>query len=458
MYNGLISIQKGRVTIMIYNVLEYGAEGDGVSNDAAAIQRAIDHCSSAGGGRVLLPGGHTYRSGSLVLKSDVELHLEMGAILKGSDSLEDYDLFGAGHGELKEVDTPTYSMCDYSGKPTLYFLYAKDCENVAVTGLGKIDGNERIFYGTVSPWHIDGAFYPRVPLLFLENVTHLTLHQITLTHSAFWTTHLVGCSDVLIDGIRILNNLRLANCDGIDPDHCRNVRIVNCHIQCADDCIVFKNTADAMQYGPCENIVVSGCTLISTSAAVKFGSESEAPFRNITVENCCISRTNRAVSLQLRDGGCIENVLFSNLNIDTRMFSTKHWWGKGEPVAITAVKRREDTEIGYIRNVRFHNINAYGENGILIYGDEKKNISHISFENVHIHLTKKTDWPKQYHDLRPDSGNTILEDSLRVVYARNARDISFRGFTYEVDSDVEGEVREAVSIEGCDNVDLQRAN
>lgn len=437
---------------MIYDVLEYGARGDGAANDAPFIQKAIDDCSAAGGGRVLLSGGHVYRSGTLVLKSNVELHLEMGAVLKGSDNLEDFNLSGVLQPELKAVDIPTYDMCDYSGKPTLFFLYAKDCENIAITGLGKIDGNEEIFYGNVTPWHIDGAFYPRVPLLFLENVAHLTLHHVTLTGSAFWTTHLVGCRDVLIDGIRILNNLRLANCDGIDPDHCRDVRITNCHIQCADDCIVFKNTADAVEYGPCENIVVSGCTLISTSAAVKFGSESEAPFRNITVENCCISRTNRAISLQLRDKGCIENVLFSNINIDTRMFSTKHWWGKAEPIAITAVRRREDTEVGHIRNVHFQNINSSGENGILIYGEEGKNISNIAFENVHLHLTRKTGWPKQYHDLRPNVGNTILEDSLRAVFARNARDISFRNFSYEIDPELAEEVEAAVSVENCERV------
>ena len=439
---------------MIYDILQYGAKGDGRTNDAAAIQKAIDDCSLAGGGRVLLPGGHVYRSGSLVLKSNVELHLEMGAVLKGSDTLEDFNLFGAKRSDLKEVDTPTYNMCDYSGKPTLYFLYAKDCENLAVTGFGKIDGNEEIFYGNVSPWHIDGSFYPRVPLLFLEHVSHLTIQQVTLTGSAFWTTHLVGCSDVLISGIRILNNLRLANCDGIDPDHCQNVRISDCHIQCADDCIVFKNTADAMEYGPCENIVVSGCTLISTSAAIKFGSESEAPFRNITVENCCISRTNRAISLQLRDKGSIENVLFANINIETRIFSPTHWWGKAEPIAITAVKRNKETAVGHIRNICFRNINATGENGILIYGDEKKNIKDIFFDHVHINLTKKTDWPKLYHDLRPNAGNVILEDSLRAVYARNAENISFSNFSWEIDPDMEKEVTEAVYVENCNNVNL----
>ena len=147
-------------------------------------------------------------------------------------------------------------------------------------------------------------------------------------------------------------------------------------------------------------------------------------------------------------------MIFSNINIDTRMFSTEHWWGKAEPIAITAVRRREDTEIGYIRNVRFQNINACGENGVLIYGEETKNISNIAFENIHIRLTKKTEWPKQYHDLRPNAGNTILEDSLRVVYARNARDISFTGFSCEIDANIAGEIEEAVSIENCCNVSL----
>lgn len=436
---------------MIYNVHDYGAVGDGIHNDAPAIQAAIDACYINGGGQVVLYGGHTYKSGTLVLRSYVNLHLELGAVLKGSDDLEDYNLFGNQKTKPSEIQMPTYENCEYTGQPNLFFIYAKDCEYVSITGNGKIDGNEKIFYGNVTPWHIDGSFYPRVPLLFLEHISHLTLHQVTLTGSAFWTTHMVGCDDVLIDGIRIINNLRLANCDGIDPDHCKNVRIVNCHIESADDCIVFKNTSHYKKYGACENILVSNCTLISTSAAIKFGTESESPFRNISVQNCSISNTNRGISIQLRDSSCIENISFSNLNIDTRMFSKAYWWGEAEPIAITAVKRSEDSNVGYVRNITFSNINCTGENGILLYGDDSKNIQDISFDHITLNLVKRTDWPKDTHDLRPCVGNTILKGSLNAVFARNTSRIRMNNFHVAVSEDMQAYMELKYDIAACDD-------
>lgn len=441
---------------MIFNVLDYGALGDGTTNDGAAIQAAIDACSRCGGGQVLLPGGKIYRAGSIVLKSHVELHLENGAVLKASDHLEDFNLFHIPMNYDAELDVPTYENCDYAGKPVLYFLYAKDCENVKITGFGSIDGNEEIFYGLISPWHIDGKFYPRMPLLFLEHVTHLTILHVTLTHSAFWTTHLVGCEDVFIDGIRILNNLRLANCDGIDPDHCKNVRISNCHIETADDCIVFKNTEGAMEYGNCENICVTNCTLVSTSAAIKFGTESAAPFRNITVQNCNIHHTNRAISMQLRDQGCIENILFSNINIETRMFSKAHWWGAAEPICITAVKRREDTQLGYVRNVTFRDINCITENGIMVYGNEHEengcNVQNITFENVKVRLVKRTDWPKDIHDLRPTYEHPMVNGPMAAIYLRYADKIRFHNFSYEIEDEMKEYVKSPFDVENCGRV------
>ena len=129
---------------MIYNVHDYGAVGDGIHNDTTALQAAIDACYNNGGGQVVLSGGHTYRSGALKLNSYVELHLETGAVLKGSDSLEDYNLLHSSFSSPEKISTPTYENCEYTGQPFLHFLYAKDCEYVSITGNGKIDGNESI--------------------------------------------------------------------------------------------------------------------------------------------------------------------------------------------------------------------------------------------------------------------------------------------------------------------------
>ena len=438
---------------MDYNVLDFGAAGNGIADDTAAIQKAVDTCSSAGGGRVVLPGGKTFRTGALRLRSNLELHLEMGAVLKGSDRLADYLL--SGNAAPEKMTVPSYENCEYAGMPTHFFLYAKDCENLAITGFGRIDGNEEIFYGEVTKWHIDGSFYPRAPMLFLENVAHLTIQQVTLANSAFWTVHLVGCRDVLIDGIRILNNLRMANCDGIDPDHCQNVRISNCHIECADDCIVFKNTASAMRYGPCENITVTNCTLTSTSAAIKFGSESEDLFRNILVENCVISRTNRGISLQIRDKGRVENVLFQNLTIETRLFHQNMYWGNAEPIAVTVVRRKPETELGAVSGVRFSNIFCTSENGILLYAEEPGAVSRISFDNVTLRLRQATDYEKGLHDLRPTAGPSCTDRGTRYVYAEGVSQAVFRGCTFDADEEMERLLDCSCHCVNCDGVRME---
>ena len=431
---------------MFYNVFDFGAKGDGKTNDGPAIQKAIDTCHENGGGMVVLPGGHEYYSGSLILKSNVEFHLQNGARLRGLDTREDYGSFEA----LVTLDTglkiPSYINCDYAGKPKQYFIYAKDAVNVAITGLGVIDGNEEIFYGKRLPGYIDGSYYPRIPLLYIENVKHLTIKDVTLTRSAFWTVHMIGCDDVLIDGIRILNNMTLANCDGIDPDHCKNVRISNCYIECADDGIVFKNTGAYKEYGSCENIVVTNCVIDSSSAAVKFGTESECDFRNIFVSNCTL-KGSRGISLQLRDCGNIERVFFSNLSIETRR-SDIMWWGEAEPIAITALDRNDDTHVGTIKNVHFQNIYCSSENGVFIYGNPgSDNISDVTFENVAVELTNKTDFPKDKYDLRPNRYNDMVTGCLNGAYMRNAKNISLTGLKMTVAPELEEQIEKLFDVE-----------
>ncbi len=434
------------------NVLDFGAAGDGRTRDTAAIQAAIDAC--AGGGRVVFPGGHVYRSGMLTLRSDLELRFEAGAVLRGSDDLDDYLPRGS-VGSEERRGVPSYENCEYDGAPARFFLYAAHCHDITLSGPGRIDGNQEVFFGEVTKWHIEGAFYPRAPMLFFEDCDRVTVRDVTLSRSAFWTVHLVGCRDVLIDGIRILNDLRMANCDGIDPDHCRNVRIANCHIECADDCIVFKNTQAAGKYGPCENITVTGCTLTSTSAAVKFGSESEGLFRNILVENCVISRSNRGISLQLRDAGSIENVSFQNIAIDTRLFHPDMYWGAAEPIAVTVLPRHGGP-VGTVRNVRFSHILCDSENGILLYSHAPGGIREVVLEDVSLRLRAATRREKGLHDLRPKpEGLPDPEPGLSYILAHNVFDSAFRHLRLTADDAMGEKLASPLRLTGCQGLELR---
>ena len=207
---------------MVYSVTKYGAVGDGATNDAAAIQSAIAACNAAGGGRVVLEGGHTYYSSSIELKSNVELHLEQGALLKAHSDISTYfnpngdDASVAAVSGAKAVDRPV-------AKPAYTFIHAKDADNFSITGQGAVDGNVYAFMKRVSRYYFNGDFYPRPTMVYVEHCNHISFHDVTLQNSPFWTLHPAGCNDVLISNIRVLNPLDCTNSDGIDPDHSTNV-------------------------------------------------------------------------------------------------------------------------------------------------------------------------------------------------------------------------------------------
>ena len=296
------------------DVLNTGAKGDSITLDTKAIQRAIDQVHLDGGGTVIIPGGHTFLCGTIRLKSFVNLYLEPGSTLRVSTNQEDY--------------AHSLSSC---------LIEAENAEQVSITGFGRIDGCGSAFIKEDLGYIYSPASW-RPGLIFLLDCTQVTLRDVTFTDSALWTVHLVGCEDVLISGVHIYNDLKMPNCDGIDPDHCRNVRISDCQIQCADDCIVLKNTAEFADRGPCLDITVTGCTLMCTATAVKIGTESVCDFQNITVTACTIKSSSRGLGIQLRDQGHMRNVVFTNCTIETRLFE-EHYWGKAEPIHISALQR-----------------------------------------------------------------------------------------------------------------------
>ncbi|MBQ6466510.1 MAG: glycoside hydrolase family 28 protein [Clostridia bacterium] len=401
-----------------YNVFDFGAKGDGVTNDAVSIQKAIDCCFENGGGTVVLESGHIYYSDSIFLKSNVDLHIQKGATLKATSDIDGY------FRPNKMINDPKTALIGnpVTGKPSFVFIYGYKADNCSVSGDGLIDANGHSFVKRKDKYYVTGDFYPRPTVLYFECCNHITFRDFRVKDAPFWTLHPAGCNDVLIDKIRILNDLDVANSDGIDPDHCTNVRITGCHIECADDCICLKNSKGNSEYGPCENIVITGCTLISTSAAIKIGTEGIDDFRNIIVSDCVISKSNRGLSIQVRDCGNVSNVTYSNIIIETRRFCPD-WWGTAEPVVITVLNRDENTVCGKVSNIRFFNVTATGENGVLIHGNKDNYISDVVFENCRITIGKSSKWDCGLYDLRPCLDYGVEKELNSGFYIKFAKDI-----------------------------------
>lgn len=406
---------------MDISVKDLGALGDGSTYDTAAIQKAIDFCHEKGGGRVVLDGGCEYLSGSIILKANVDLHIKKGARLKASPDINDYIRPNEGRRDegVDYVGTPVLL------KPSYAFIYAYGADNISISGEGIIDGNCYAFVKRVDPYYVTGDFYPRPTLCYIENSYHITIRDVAMTNSPFWTLHPAGCEDVKIEGIRILNPLDVANSDGIDPDHSINVRIHGCHIECADDAICLKSSAGNMEYSDTQNIIISDCTLCTTSAAIKVGTEGMGNFKNVLVHDCIISSSNRGISIQIRDSGNAGNIHFKNILIETRRFSA-HYWGCAEPIAITSFNRDENTVSGNITDVSFENINCESENGILLASDDVNKIKDIEFRNVKVNLVNKTKWEKDRYDLRPGINTGIINEKTKRLFKMNVEDVKIQ--------------------------------
>lgn len=397
------------------DVRDHGAAGDGVTLDTAAIQAAIDVCAAAGGGTVVLPAGGTYLSGTVELRSDVELHIERGAVLQGSGNWADYTPripMGALSNGVVTEQSPEAGM----------LLTAVDADRVAVTGGGVIDGAGRHFVtggdGTIHTMPSERPF-----TVFLRHCRNVTVRDVTLRDGALWTLRLSGCDDVLVHGVRIRNDLRLPNSDGIDLDRCRDVRISDCDIVAGDDGISLKTCAEFPDWGPTENVVVANCTITSTSSAVVVGVDAVAPIRNVLVTNCVIRSSNRALSVNLGQAGDFENLVFSHVVCETRLFGPG-WWGHGEPVFVAV--RPWQREVGRLRNVRFSDILARSETGVVVHGHTPDHIRGLRFDRVRVELDRWTSWPGNRQDLRPSATGGLREHPTSGFFVENATDVAVR--------------------------------
>ena len=410
--------------VKVFDVTAYGALGDGRTDDAAAIQRAVDACSAAGGGQVYFPTGRTFLAGPVELKTNVELHLDVDATLLANPDEAVYhkSAFGENEGE------------------GMMWLWAKDVRNLRISGRGTIHGNGIRFMGRelADSYELKPTttFDPRPHVLTLIGVENLQIHGVTIREGAYWTVHLVGCNDVVIDGVNLLNNLKIRNGDGIDIDHSRNVRIANCHITSGDDCICLKNRREFAAYGPCRDITVTNCTMSSRSCAIKIGSENVDSICNVTIDNCVITGSNRGLGIQNRDEGTVTDMLFSNIVMDLRLWSDV-WWGKAEPIYVTSYPRADGNHkdanwrfpkgetqgrCGEVSRIYFTNIFATSENGCFVGGDVMGKVNRVYFNNVRLRRVRVTSYDNSFFDLRPRRGDGFVKTRGMDSWSSKATD------------------------------------
>lgn len=410
----------------IYNIKDYGAVGDGKTDNAVAIQQAIDACSAAKGGIVVIPSGGVFMTGPFELRSDVEFNVQTGATV------------------LANPDESVYKKSAFRANPGegTIWIGGNNVHHLTLSGAGTIDGNGISFMGAeledsyvLKPFNVTD---PRPHVLTLTGGSHIRIKDLTVKNSAYWTLHLIGCDDVVISGITLLNSLKVRNSDGIDIDHSRNVRISDCYIESGDDCICLKNRREFAEFGPCKNITVSNCTMTSRSCAIKIGSENVDSISNVIVSNCIITKSNRGIGIQNRDEGTVSNVLFSNIIIEGHFFSDV-WWGKSEPIYVTSYKRAKSADkdggwrfargqregkAGAVSNIRFSNITCTSENGIYVGGETPGLVSDISFDQINMVLNKTTAIAGGIYDRRPSAVQGLVKAATSAFYFDRASRIS----------------------------------
>lgn len=357
-----------------HDVTRYGAVGDSVTDNTAAIQRAIDACTVTGG-KVYFPAGK-FLTTTLYLKSNVTLHITAGATILGHKDTKHYPYLDAG----------IRFYGDEWAKQSL--IFCKGQENVGIEGNGTIDGQGGAF--VINTIKKPDRYRDRPYLLWFAGCRNVRVRDVTLRNSAFWMQHYLGCEFVWIENIRVWNHSNKNN-DMIDIDGCRNVSINGLIGDSDDDGITVKSTSPRIS----ENITITNCVISSHCNALKLGTESTGGFRNIAISNCVIKPSaqqttiyglpagNGGIALELVDGGIMENITIDNVVIEgpqvpifLRLGNRARPFMKGAPAPPP----------GRARNISLSNITAKGadETGCPISGIAATPLENIRLQHIYL--------------------------------------------------------------------------
>ncbi|MBE6597284.1 MAG: hypothetical protein E7641_06395 [Ruminococcaceae bacterium] len=408
------------------DVRNYGAVGDGVTMNTAAIQAAIDDCSAHGGGQVILEEGR-YLCGRIDLKDGVDLHIERDAVLLGSTDVNDFP----------EIVTDFWRT-EYAPRfNKRCFIYAEGCTEIAITGRGIIDCQGRAYVEPMTEEEIEkrpsmsfkrkpfplpegsapldesvtmvgAAPHPLDPrstslaparVVFFIGCRNVMVEDITMQNQpAGWSYWICDCDNVHFHRAHIFAAVDMPNNDGIHINCCRNVTVSDCNITCGDDCIVVRAySAPLHENKVCEKVAVTNCNLTSHACAVRVGWINDGIIRNCTFSNLNITESLHGLGMflpgnpadaRMSDEGFeathIENISFSNITID------RHY---GSPIAISISK---DNLCDTIRNIYFSNIHSFSAKMPFVKGRPDRHVKNVYFSDCHFAQIRYEDIPTKF--------------------------------------------------------------
>jgi hypothetical protein len=421
-----------------YNLLDFGARGDGSFLNTQAINAAVTQCSEAGGGRVVVPAG-TFVSGTVELRDHVDLHIMKGGILKASSNLEDLSRNEKLHARGENV-------------VTMGLIIAEGVKDVAITGGGVIDLSgehfkipgemhvsgklDKSFIRQGEAYQKEGLYRPDGPvkmkqrpgfMIHFIQCDQVRIEGITVVDSPHWAFRIEASKNIHISGVDLFNDPMIPNSDGIHTTCSENITVSDCHFTCGDDALIFTGFGEAET--PTRNVVVQNCILQSRSAGIRIG-PGEADIENLTFSNILIKESNRGIAIFTRDRGSVSHLLFSNVIIKTRLHAG--WWGSGEPIHMSAIRRTEQDTLGTISHVRFNQVMATSEQGIVLYGEEEDVIRDVAFGNLKLTILdgKESRTYGGNFDLRPTryKKNEIFTHDIPGMFCKNVYMLTIEGF------------------------------
>lgn len=359
-----------------YVVTDYGVKTDSTVVQTEALQAVIDRAANDGGGVVVIPQG-TFLSGSLFFKQGVNLYLEEGGKLKGSDRIKNFKLVRT----RMEGQTLNYFAA---------LVNADGVDGFTIAGKGTIDGNgynywEEFWIRRKYNAKCTNLEAMRPRLVYISNSKNVTVQDVRLVNSPFWTNHLYRCENVRYLGCYIFaptSGMKAPSSDAIDIDVCKNVLVKGCYMSVNDDAVVMKGGKGTWAdkdstNGPNSNIIVEDCRYGVVHSCMTLGSESVHD-RNIIFRRCNVKGANRVLWLKMRPDTPqhYEYVRVEDVTGTCNRFLVVRPWTQ-----FFKPEQRDDMPLSLCNNITIKNIKMQSENFFDVGKSDKYALKDFTFEN-----------------------------------------------------------------------------